>query len=105
MLGGIQKTILQQGGEEEETDDGSLLLENLVQPACAFTLFVLTLLVTPANIYMFTHGATMMGEEMMAQPLSLQFHAIRFVVQVFLLSLLLTLAKDSFFYAWGDELD
>ena len=34
----------------------------------------------------------------------LTFHYVRFAVQCVLLGLLATLAKDSFFYAWGDEI-
>ena len=67
--------------------------------ACA-GLLLLTIAVTPANIYMYTHGATM-G----AGPLPLAFHYGRFAVQCVLLGLLATLAKDSFFYAWGDEIE
>eukprot|EP00592_Proboscia_alata_P015840 CAMPEP_0194394700 /NCGR_PEP_ID=MMETSP0174-20130528/124002_1 /TAXON_ID=216777 /ORGANISM="Proboscia alata, Strain PI-D3" /LENGTH=240 /DNA_ID=CAMNT_0039190531 /DNA_START=207 /DNA_END=929 /DNA_ORIENTATION=- len=87
--------------DEEEDDDG--LVGKLIQPLSALLLFVLTVAVTPANIYMFTHGATMGGAD--AGPLPLSFHFVRFGVQVVLLSLLLALAKDSLFFAWGDELD
>ena len=82
-------------------DDLELPL-SLIQPVSALMLFVLTILVTPANIYMFTHGAVM-GDAM--APLGVSFHIIRFGFQVLFLSLLYTLSKDSFFYAWGDELD
>jgi hypothetical protein len=37
--------------------------------------------------------------------LPLAFHYVRFAVQCVLLGLLATLAKDSFFYAWGDEIE
>mmetsp|Transcript_33314 Transcript_33314/g.50258 ORF Transcript_33314/g.50258 Transcript_33314/m.50258 type:complete len:225 (-) Transcript_33314:223-897(-) len=74
---------------------------SLIQPISALTLFLLTIVVTPANIYMFTHGAVM-GE---MEPLDLSFHVTRFFIQIILLSSLLILAKDSFFFAWGDELD
>ena len=69
-------------------------------PAACAGLLLLTVAVTPANIYMYTHGATM-G----AGPLPLSFHYVRFAVQCVLLGLLATLAKDSFFYAWGDEIE
>ena len=85
------------GSEEDDN-----LFINFIKPVSASALFVLTILVTPANIYMFTHGAVM-GDTM--APLDMSFHAVRFVVQVVLLSLLFTLARDSFFFAWGDELD
>mmetsp|Transcript_29527 Transcript_29527/g.48724 ORF Transcript_29527/g.48724 Transcript_29527/m.48724 type:complete len:296 (+) Transcript_29527:62-949(+) len=99
IFGGI-RGILSLRDDGDADDDGNFAV-NLIQPASALALLVLTVLVTPANIYMFTHGATMgnMG------PLDVSFHYIRFAVQVALLSLLLTLAKDSFFFAWGDELD
>ena len=71
-----------------------------IPPAACAGLLLLTIAVTPANIYMYTHGATM-G----TGPLPLTFHYIRFAVQCVLLGLLATLAKDSFFYAWGDEIE
>lgn len=95
--GGL-RSVLGAGGEEE---DESWPLK-LLRPASAGALFLLTILVTPANIYMYTHGATM-GEGMGA--LDLSFHYFRFGLQVLLLSLLFVLAKDSLFFAWGDELD
>mmetsp|Transcript_32479 Transcript_32479/g.77587 ORF Transcript_32479/g.77587 Transcript_32479/m.77587 type:complete len:269 (+) Transcript_32479:152-958(+) len=85
----------------DEDDDESLPLR-LVQPISAAALLLLTMAVTPANIYMYTHGAVM-GPDM--PPLDLSFHYIRFAVQVLLLSTLWILVKDSFFYVWGDELD
>lgn len=84
----------------DEDDDESLAI-NLIKPISALILFALTILVTPANIYMYTHGATM-GD---MPPLDLSFHHLRFAIQVAFLSLLITLARDSFFFAWGDELD
>uniref|UniRef100_A0A7S1Z6A4 Uncharacterized protein n=1 Tax=Trieres chinensis TaxID=1514140 RepID=A0A7S1Z6A4_TRICV len=94
IFGGLKDYIL------DDDDDGSLII-NLVKPASALSLFLLTVAVTPANIYMYTHGATM-GD---TGPLDLSFHYVRFAVQAVLLGLLLTLTKDSFFFAWGDELD
>ena len=96
IFSGIRDAIGSEDGEEEN------ILINFIKPICASTLFLLTILVTPANIYMFTHGAVM-GEDM--APLDMSFHVTRFTVQVAFLSLLFTLARDSFFYAWGDELD
>lgn len=92
---GIRDAIGSDDAEEENT------LQNFIKPICASILFLLTILVTPANIYMFTHGAVM-GD---MPPLDLSLHAIRFAVQVVFITLLFTLARDSFFYAWGDELD
>ena len=105
LLFGVVRSFIMMGysndnAEGEENDDDWSL--KLIQPISAGTLFVLTVLVTPANIYMYTHGATMgdnMGE------LDVSFHYVRFAVQVLFLSLLFVVAKDSFFFAWGDELD
>ena len=95
IFSGVRDAIGSEESEEEDT------LINFIKPICASVLFVLTIMVTPANIYMFTHGAVM-GD---MPPLDMSFHAIRFAVQVVFLTLLFTLARDSFFYAWGDELD
>jgi uncharacterized membrane protein len=97
IFSGIRDAIGSEDGEEEN----NMLLINFLKPICASVLFVLTIMVTPANIYMFTHGAVM-GD---MAPLDVSFHYIRFAVQVTFLTLLFTLARDSFFYAWGDELD
>lgn len=96
IFSGIRDAI---GSDEEEDEENTLI--NFIKPICASSLFLLTILVTPANIYMFTHGAVM-GD---MPPLDVSFHIIRFAVQVIFLTLLFTLARDSFFYAWGDELD
>mmetsp|Transcript_22650 Transcript_22650/g.49171 ORF Transcript_22650/g.49171 Transcript_22650/m.49171 type:complete len:268 (-) Transcript_22650:160-963(-) len=79
LIFGGMKSLL--GSEADDEDDN--LAVNLIKPACALVLFVLTVVVTPANIYMWTHGATMgpdMGE------LTVSFHYARFAVQVALLS-------------------
>lgn len=104
MLSGGRKLL----GVESDEDDGSdveeglLTFNKLLVPLTASALFLLTVIVTPANIYMYTHGA-MMGDA--SPPFDLTFHLVRFGVQVVVLNLLLTLARDSFFFAWGDELD
>lgn len=98
---GVFRSMAANNDDGDEEEEGNLI-PRLVQPISALTLFALTCLVTPANIYMFTHGATF-GPDM--PPLGLQFHLTRFAIQVQVLSLLLALAKDSFFFAWGDELD
>lgn len=97
LLCGAYLNLLNDDDEQDE-----LLIPKLIQPISALVLFVLTILVTPANIYMFTHGVTMVSG---GEALDLQYHALRYGLQVLVLSLLLTLAKDSFFFAWGDELD
>ena len=100
LLGVVARTLwLDQIEMQEDNSDAAIL--KLIQPFSAAMLLALTLIVTPANIYMYTHGAIMGAGD----PLDLSFHYIRFAMQVLLLSLLFVLAKDSFFYAWGDELD
>ena len=56
---------------------------------CASALFLLTLCVTPANIYMYTHGAMMegLGPDTGA-PLPVEFHYLRLGMQVLILSIL-----------------
>ena len=85
---------------DDDEDGDEPLAAKLVQPGSAALLFGLTAVVTPANIYMFTHGATM-GD----YSLGLDYHVVRFGIQVVLLSLLLVLAKDSLLFAWADDLD
>ena len=70
-----------------------------------YGLFVLTLAVTPANIYMYTHGAVMQDKA-----LDLSFHYFRFVAQVLLLSILgalasSTVSKNTQFNIEGDGID
>ena len=96
LLFSAAQSILANDGDDDES-----LAINLIKPVSASALFVLTILVTPANIYMYTHGATM-GD---MAPLDSSFHYARWAFQVLFLSLLITLARDSFFFAWGDELD
>ena len=60
----------------------------------AGALALLTVAVSPANIYMYTHGAIMVGAGPDA-PLELQFHAIRFVAQILLLSLFIGMATST----------
>ena len=96
IYSGIRDAI----GSDDDAEEVNTL-QNFIKPICASILFLVTILVTPANIYMFTHGAVM-GD---MAPLDMSFHAIRFAVQVVFITMLFTLARDSFFYAWGDELD
>eukprot|EP00635_Sarcinochrysidales_sp_CCMP3193_P006075 CAMPEP_0118910402 /NCGR_PEP_ID=MMETSP1166-20130328/12558_1 /TAXON_ID=1104430 /ORGANISM="Chrysoreinhardia sp, Strain CCMP3193" /LENGTH=233 /DNA_ID=CAMNT_0006849867 /DNA_START=14 /DNA_END=715 /DNA_ORIENTATION=- len=59
----------------------------LLRRAAAAGLFLLTFAVTPANIYMYTHGALMPGAGPDG-PLDLSFHYVRFLLQVLLLTIL-----------------
>jgi uncharacterized membrane protein len=70
---------------------GSLLGKPSLTKASAAALVLLTLAITPANIYMFTHGAIMVGAGPDA-PLEVQFHAIRFGAQILLLGFLAGMA-------------
>lgn len=106
LLLGAGRKLLGIGGDEDEgsgdVEKGLLTFDKLAIPLSALILFLLTVIVTPANIYMFTHGA-MMGDT--SPSFGLSFHFVRFCIQVIVLSLLLTLSRDSLFFAWGDELD
>ena len=59
----------------------------------AAALFLLTLAVTPANIFMYTHGAKL---PMDSDPLPLNFHAIRWAMQVVLLGFLYQMGEGTF---------
>mmetsp|Transcript_34624 Transcript_34624/g.81632 ORF Transcript_34624/g.81632 Transcript_34624/m.81632 type:complete len:296 (+) Transcript_34624:125-1012(+) len=59
----------------------------------AAALFLLVLAVTPANIFMFTHGAKL---PMASEPIPLSFHAVRWVMQVVLLGFLYQMGQDTF---------
>ena len=60
-------------------------------PSAARAALLLILTVTPANIYMFTHGAIMPG--VIEGELPLNWHAGRFIAQAIVLSVLLTLSE------------
>mmetsp|Transcript_51187 Transcript_51187/g.57984 ORF Transcript_51187/g.57984 Transcript_51187/m.57984 type:complete len:313 (+) Transcript_51187:2-940(+) len=53
---------------------------------CATLLFLLTILITPANIYMYTHGALLPMNT--PEPLPVAFHGVRLVMQIVLLGFL-----------------
>ncbi|KAG7342414.1 hypothetical protein IV203_007507 [Nitzschia inconspicua] len=61
---------------------------------CAAALYLLTWAVTPANIFMFTHGAKLPMEVERDIPVS--FHAVRFVMQVVLLGFLYQMGEATF---------
>jgi uncharacterized membrane protein len=52
---------------------------------CALVLFVMTVLVTPANVFMFTHGAKLPKD---SDPLPVAIHGVRMLLQALLLALL-----------------
>jgi uncharacterized membrane protein len=71
----------------------NLLVEAGLESDSAALLFLVTIAVTPANIYMYTHGAKLpMGGPII--PLS--FHAIRGIMHVVLLGLLFQMAQGAF---------
>ena len=59
----------------------------------ASALLVLAFAISPANVYMYTHGALMPGAGPDG-PLALDFHYVRFAIQVLLLSQLAALAGE-----------
>jgi uncharacterized membrane protein len=60
---------------------------------CAILLFLLTWAVTPANIYMYTHGAKLPMNVEGDVPIT--FHIVRFIMQIVLLGLLLQIGSSS----------
>ena len=60
---------------------------------CAAGLFLLTTLITPANIYMYTHGAKL---PMDSEPLPITFHGVRWLMQVILLGFLYQIGDETF---------
>lgn len=111
--------VLNRNKEEEEEDSSSSsssitsILTKVIKPVSATLLLILTIVITPSNIYMYTHGATLATTmtttttTITENPfsLSLSYHYIRFLLQSLLLGTLFVLAKDSLFFAWSDELD
>jgi len=66
---------------------GISALEGLaLESNCATLLFILTILITPANIYMYTHGALLPMNT--PEPLPVAFHGVRLVMQIVLLGFL-----------------
>lgn len=59
----------------------------------ASALLLLTFAISPANVYMYTHGALMPGAGPEG-PLALDFHYVRFAIQVVLLSQLAALSGE-----------
>lgn len=62
-----------------------------IVPVAAASLAGLVLAVSPANIYMYTHGAMMVGAGPPG-PVPVSFHYGRFVAQIVILSLLVATA-------------
>jgi len=71
----------------------SFLTSAGLESDAAAALFLLVLLVTPANIFMFTHGAKLPME---GEAVPLSFHAVRWVMQVILLGLLSQMGQETF---------
>lgn len=67
---------------------------NLVSVSdCAFVLFFLTVGMTPANLFMMTHGAKL---PIVSDPMHVGFHGIRLIVQAWLLAALYRLGEETF---------
>jgi uncharacterized membrane protein len=77
--------------------DLSVLPEWLL-PASAFGLFLLTVVVSPSNMYMWTHNASPLTEEEQDQAgeVTWQFHVFRASLQVVLLATYLGLATHNY---------
>lgn len=88
ILGGVGLVV---GGLARELKPESGVAK--LAPISAAALFALTLAVTPANIYMYTHGATMIGAGPDG-PLPVEFHYVRFLLQIVLLTILGTVASE-----------
>ena len=68
-----------------------------LQSVCAFTMFWLTVGVTPANIFMLTHGARFPKD---SDPLPVWFHGVRLAAQSVLLGLLYRVGEGTFLSAF-----
>ena len=94
LLGGSGLLL---GGLRDVLPPGLPLLAQVasleVKAVSARALFLLTLAVTPANIYMFTHNAQMTGMGDLEPQLS--FHLVRGLVQVVVLGLLWRMASQT----------
>lgn len=101
VLGGIGLLI---GGFYDAFAPVYTQFPNVLTPAgigsdSAAALFLLTLAVTPANIYMFTHGAKLPKETPDGEPgpeVPISGHAIRGALQIILLSLLYQMGEGTF---------
>jgi len=88
LLGGFCSSFV----ERKEGNNSNIWVK--LTKLSAGSLALLTVAVSPANIYMYTHGAIMIGAGPDG-PLELQFHAIRFVAQILLLSLFTGIVTSS----------
>jgi len=77
-----------------------------LKPSSAACLAALTLAVTPANVYMYTHGAMMDGlpGPPVDGPIPVSAHFARFALQAVLLALLAGMARDASSGPVDDEL-
>jgi uncharacterized membrane protein len=64
-----------------------------LKPTAAACLVGLTLAVTPANVYMFTHGANMVGLPGVEGDVPVMFHYARAVMQALILALLVGIVR------------
>ena len=70
-----------------------LLVTTSIVSDCAFLLFYLTVGMTPANLFMLTHGARLPKD---SDPVPMSFHAVRLLLQAWLLAALYRLGEDTF---------
>ena len=90
LVGGLERMILMTTKRSSGLM-ASFTAAGLASDSAAW-LFVLVVLMTPANVFMYTHGATFPRD---SGPLPLGFHAMRGTVQVVLLAILHRLGEET----------
>jgi uncharacterized membrane protein len=85
LLGGIMELVVSFRDDDHRQSSRIVSAAGSLRSVCAAILFMLTVAVTPANIFMYTHGARM---PLSTPSYSLRFHIFRGLIQILLLSLL-----------------